>query len=461
MRRQVLETIAEYGVFAAGDRVIVAVSGGADSVALLDFLVNQRELGLSLVIAHLNHQLRGSESDGDEEFVVRLADSYGLPLEMRRVDVRELARRQRLSLEEAGRVARYRFFDEIAATHGARCIALAHHADDQAETVMLRMLRGAGGSGLAAMLPRSADGRYVRPFLRVTRRQIEAYLAVRTLAYRTDSSNADTSFLRNRVRHELLPFLAGYNANIASRLAATAEALAADEELLEQVVAAAFHRYGSFERRESRLLVKGLATESRGLRLRLYRHALRLVRGTLARISFSHLQSIDRLMHDDCSGTSLDLPAGCRVTKSYDHLVFTAEDSDELPTAWEVPVEGPGRHSLPGGSVLVVESAVLPADLQGSSPTVTFLDAEQARFPWLVRNFRAGDRFVPLGMTGHKKVKDLFIDSKIPRNRRWRIPLVFSMSHLVWVAGVQPAAEARLTPGTADVLKVEILGLIP
>jgi tRNA(Ile)-lysidine synthase len=197
------------------------------------------------------------------------------------------------------------------------------------------------------------------------------------------------------------------------------------------------------------------------LRLRLYRHALRLVRGTLARISFSHLQSIDRLVHDDCSGTSLDLPAGCRVTKRYDHLVFTAGEGDEFPTAWEVSVEGPGRHSLPGGSVLVVESAVLPADLRGSSPTVTFLDAEQAHFPWLVRNFRAGDRFVPLGMTGHKKVKDLFIDSKIPRNRRWRIPLVFSMSHLVWVAGVQPAAEARLTPGTVDVLKVEILGLIP
>lgn len=461
MQRQVLEAITEYGMFAAGDRVVVAVSGGADSVALLDILVNLHEFGLSLLVAHLNHQLRGSESDGDEEFVVRLAENYRLPVETRRVDVRLLARRQRLSLEEAGRAARYRFFDEIAAIHGARCVALAHHADDQAETVMLRLLRGAGGSGLAAILPRSAGGRYVRPLLQVTRREIEAYLAARNLSFRTDSSNADTSFLRNRVRHELLPFLAGYNGNIASRLAATAEILAADEEILEQAVAAAFDRLGSFERIEARLHVKGLTTELRGLRYRLYRHALRLIRGDLTRIGFIHLQSIDRLVHDAGSGASLDLPTGCRVTKSYDHLVFTVEDGGEHPVDWEVPVEGPGRYPLAGGSVLVVEPAGSLAGLRRASPTVTFLDGEQAPFPWLVRNFRAGDRFVPLGMTGHKKVKNLLIDCKIPRDRRWRIPLVFSMSHLVWVAGVRPAAKAPLTACTADVLKVEILGLIP
>ncbi|MBT0654410.1 tRNA lysidine(34) synthetase TilS [Geomobilimonas luticola] len=448
-------------MFAAGDRVVVAVSGGADSVALLDFLVNLREMGLSLVIAHLNHQLRGEESDGDEAFVVRLAADYGLSVETLRVDVREFATRQRLSLEEAGRVARYDFFDEVAARHDARCIALAHHADDQAETVMLRLLRGAGGSGLAAMLPRSADGRYVRPFLRVTRREIEAYLAARNLSFRTDSSNTDTSFLRNRIRHELLPFLAGYNGNIAARLVATAESLAADEELLEQVVAAAFDRLGSFERTGTRLLVKVLTTESRGLRYRLYRHALRLVKGDLARIGSLHLQSIDRLVHDAGSGASLSLPGGCRVTKSYGHLVFTAGGSGEHPMDWEVPVEGPGRYPLPGGSVLVVEPADSPAGLRMTSPTVTFLDGEQAPFPWLVRNFRAGDRFVPLGMTGHKKVKNLLIDCKVPRDRRWRIPLVFSSSHLVWVAGVRAAAEARLTAPTADVLKVEILGLDP
>ncbi len=461
MRRQVVDTIREYGLFAEGGRVVVAVSGGADSVALLDLLADLPEFHLSLVVAHLNHLLRGEESDGDEAFVVRLAGVYGIPVVTRRVDVHELAHRKRLSLEEAGRVARYAFFDEVAASHGAHSVALAHHADDQAETVLLRLLRGAAGSGLSAMLPRSADGRYVRPLLRVIRREIEAYLAARELSFRTDSSNTDTGFLRNRVRHELLPHLAGYNANIASRLTATAEILANDEELLEQIVVAAFARHGSFDRAEARLCITALTTESRGLRLRLYRHALRLVRGDLARIGFTHLQSIDRLVRDAASGASLNLPGGSRVTKSYEHLVFTVGAGETVPAEWEVKVEGPGSYPLPGGSVLVVEPAALHAALQAASPAMTFLDGEQAPFPWLVRNFRPGDRFVPLGMTGRKKVKELFIDDKIPRDRRWRIPLIFSPTDLVWVAGVRACAEARLTPGTVDVLKVEILGLMP
>ncbi|WP_223911579.1 tRNA lysidine(34) synthetase TilS [Geobacter sp. AOG1] len=456
-----MDTVREYGLFAEGERVVVAVSGGADSVALLDLLVNLQELGLYLVVAHLNHQLRGSESDGDEEFVVRLADSYKLPVEARRVDVRKLARRQRLSLEEAGRVARYRFFDEIAATHGARCVALAHHADDQAETVLLRLLRGAGGSGLAAMRPRSADGRYVRPLLRVSRREIEEYLAGRNLSCRTDSSNSDTSFLRNRVRHELLPFLAGYNGRIASQLATTAEMLAADEELMEQVVAAAFTRYGVFENGESILNMEGVSAEPRGLRLRLYRHALRLVKGNLARIGFVHLHAIDRLLHDAGTGASLDLPDGTRVKRGYGQLIFTIGGREELSREWEVVVEGAGSYNLPGGTVLVVEHGEVPTNLREIKPTVVYLDAERVPFPLHVRNFRPGDRFAPLGMAGHKKVKELFIDCKIPRDRRWRVPLVFSMSRLVWVAGVRPAAEACLTPSTADVLKVEILGLMP
>lgn len=461
MLRQVRETIKEYGLFAAGDRVIVAVSGGADSVALLDILVNLRELDLFLVVAHLNHQLRGAESDGDEAFVARLAADYGLPLEVRREDVRELARRQKLSLEEAGRVVRYAFFDKVAAIHGARSIALAHHADDQAETVLMRLLRGAGGGGLAAMLPRSIDGRYVRPLLKVTRREIEEYLAGNDLDFRTDSSNADTRFLRNRVRHELLPLLAGYNGNIASRLTATGEVLAADEELLEQMVAAAFARHGSADGGTTRLLLAGIAAEHRSLRYRLYRHALRLVRGDLARIGSIHLQSIDRLAHATGSGASLDLPGGTRVAKQYERLIFTMGEGGEATGEWEVTVESPGSYSLPGGCVLVVEQAPFPVDLLHVLPTVTFLDGEQAPFPWTVRNFRRGDRFVPLGMSGHKKVKDLFIDGKIPRDRRGRVPLVFSQSRLVWVAGVRPSAEACLTPRTVDVLKAEILDTIP
>jgi tRNA(Ile)-lysidine synthase len=459
VKRQVRETIEEYGLFAAGDQVVVAVSGGADSVALLDLLLNLEEFRLQVVVAHLNHQLRGREADDDEAFVVKLAADYGVPVVTRRIDVRELARRQRLSLEEAGRVARYGFFDEVAATHGARCVALAHHADDQAETVLLRLLRGAGGSGLAAMLPRSADGRYVRPMLRVTRQEIERYLGERNLTYRTDSSNRDTRFLRNRVRHELLPLLAGYNPNIAARLAGTAEALAADEALLSEVVTGAFARYGTMDDGAIHLRVEGVVVEPRGLRLRLYRHALLLLSGDLARIGTTHLQSIDQLVRSSVPAATLHLPGGTRVARSYGELIFFVTDSGRGETkTWEMKVEGPGRYHLPYAAVLVVEQAPLPVDFHDVKPTMAYFDAEQAHFPWLVRNYRPGDRFTPLGMTGRKKLKDLFIDEKIPRDQRLRIPLVFSASRLIWVAGVRQATEASLKPQTTIVIKAEILG---
>ena len=228
MLSKVVETIAAHRLFSSGDTVIVAVSGGADSVALLDILVSLVDLRLSLVVAHLNHSLRGVESDGDESFVRQLAAGYGLPFETRRVDVNYLSAEKKLSLEEAGRVARYEYLRELAVCHKASAIALAHHADDQAETLLMRLIRGAGVTGLAAMAPKTEDG-VVRPLLRVTRSEIELYLGHRGQTFRTDSSNTDTRFLRNRIRHDLLPYLATYNPSIRERLLSTTEALAADE----------------------------------------------------------------------------------------------------------------------------------------------------------------------------------------------------------------------------------------
>ncbi len=456
--RTVMKTIREHELFSCGDTVVVAVSGGADSVALLDILAGLGELRLRLVIAHVNHLLRGAESDGDEAFVKDLAGHYGLPVESRAVDVRELSRRRRLSLEEAGRIARYAVFAEVAGAYRAKCTAIAHHADDQAETVLMRLVRGSGASGLCAMAPKSADGSRVRPLLQVGRREIEAYLAARGLVFRSDSSNSNVNFLRNRIRHELIPCLASYNPAISARLADTAAAIRADEALLEHVTDEAMSRLASVAAGRVTFPVVELATEPRGMRMRLLRRALLMVRGDLARIGFRHLQAIDELLIPGRPQRRLSLPGDLAVMRSYDTLVVEATDGGSPAAPFEIFLEGPGTYPLPGGTTLTIEEAAQPPDWSAVSADTGWFDAENAPFPWLLRTFRPGDRIVPFGMTGSKKVKELFIDARIPLCERRRIPLVFSGGRLIWVCGVRVAEGARVAAGTPKIIRAAVVG---
>jgi tRNA(Ile)-lysidine synthase len=459
MHKTALKTIRVHSLFNVGDTVVVAVSGGADSVALLDILVSLKEFRLNLIVAHLNHSLRGGESDDDETFVSELAARYGLPCEIGRDDVRSLGRQEKLSLEEAGRVARYAFLDQVADRHQANAIAVAHHADDQAETVLMRLLRGAGTAGLAGMTPKSR-GRVIRPLLGVTRSEIEAYLRSRGIAFRSDSSNADPTFLRNRIRHELIPYLATYNPSVRDRLVTMAGVLAADEELLEEVTAAAFVRHGR-EEKGMAVLDAGLKSEPLGVRLRLYRHAIQRVKGDLARIGSCHLHDIDKLVYSPRPHGTLALPGGIRVTRSYTTVYFTATPDAPEESMPEMIVAGPGVYSLPGGGELLVEEIDVPPLLHGGSPTVAYFDADAAPFPWLVRTFRPGDRIIPLGMTGHKKVKDIFIDEKVSLEMRRRLPLLISGGRLIWVCIQRVSAETRVSERTERVVRAEILGFTP
>jgi tRNA(Ile)-lysidine synthase len=456
MLKQISQFIRANNLFATGDTLVVAVSGGADSVALLDILVSLRDLRLKLVVAHLNHMLRGEESAGDEEFVRNLAESYGLPFVLRRADVEEIARQERRSLEDAGRSARYALFDEVAATHRACSVALAHHADDQAETVLLRLLRGAGGSGLCAMAPRSA-GRYVRPLLAVSRSEIEVYLRKRGIAWRNDSSNGDGSFLRNRVRHELIPFLRGYNPSISRRLSATAEALAADEEFLDAATKEAFARHAVSSADRVTLSVPGARSEPRGIRLRLYRRAVLQAKGDLARISFRHLQALERLIFSAAPHQTLTLPDAVRAERCYEEVAFSSIEESSPLLHGDIFLDSPGIYPLPGWGTLSVDFAHHPGELKSTPATTAYFDLEQAPFPWRIRGFRPGDRFSPFGMTGHKKVKELFIDSKIPLSARRLIPLLFCGETLLWVGGVRRSSAASLTERTITTVRVEIL----
>ncbi len=460
MEHQVTHYMQAHRLLSTGSTVVVAVSGGADSVALVDFLVSRAELHLRLVVAHLNHCLRGGESDGDEAFVISLAASYGIPCELRRVDVRELARTARQSLEDAGRSARYAFLDEVADSYGAHAVALAHHADDQAETVLMRLLRGSGGRGLASMSPRSRNGRYVRPFLCVTRREIEAYLQRRRLSYRHDRSNDDTGYLRNSIRHELLPFLQRYNPEIAARLADTAAILAADEDLLDASTDDSFVRCGAFDKDGAVLAVRGVRCELPGMRMRLYRRALQRVNPGLAGISHRHLDAVDGLVLSEAPNAELHLPGGCRVVRSYDGLAFRRQPA-HAPAPFAVEIPGPGEYPLPNGASLVVTCADSIPDLPEDGARRALFDLDAVPFPWLVRSFRPGDRLHPAGMSGTKKVKELFMERRVPRTERGRIPLLFQGDRLLWVCGLRRSTDAVTDTHTGRPVAVEFLDELP
>ena len=457
--KDLVARVSNQRLFSAGETVVVAVSGGADSVALLDILSRLEDERLILVVAHLNHGLRGADSDGDQDFVSGLAARYRLPFVAQRIDVAALAADERLSLEDAGRRARYAFFARVARTHGATSIALAHHLDDQAETVLIRLLRGAGGGGLSAMASSSRQC-LKRPLLQVSRAEVEHYLKLNGLTHRTDSSNADTAILRNSIRHELIPFLRRYNPKISQRLAATADILACDEELLDQLTENAYARLAHREAGAIKLGIESLLKEPRGLRLRLYRRALLALRGDLTRIGLVHLEAIDRLTHAGRPNASAKLPGECLVTRCYDTLTFDGLAA-RAGDGWELAVPGEGDHPIPGGRRLLVQRVARPLELDAGSRSVAYLCPEAAPFPWLLRSFTPGDRFTPLGMRGAQKVKDLFINEKIPPAERGRIPLLVSAGEIVWVAGVRMGDKGRVTAAAGAVLRAEILEITP
>lgn len=458
IRKKVLKFIAEHGLLAPGDKVVVAFSGGADSMALLDILASLTAFPLQLVIAHLNHCLRGDESDGDELFARSIAEKYALPLEISRIDIKAAAAQQRLSLEETGRNARRSFFLNVAEKHSAVAVVLGHHRDDQAETVLMRLVRGAAGSGLAGMKPKSPGSLLVRPLLCLSRADVEGYLRKSLLQWREDSSNSDNKFLRNRIRHELLPLLRSYNPEIADCLNQTAQALAADEELLEDAVANACNRIAATYPGEIRLNQAMLLHEPQALRKRLYRRAIFKLQGTLRRISSQHLADIDRLAIGGKGAGKLSLPSGVIVERKYDAITLTTIPELTSNNNPELTVNSVGSYRLNPGQTLVIDSLnTLPADWLESGNVTIFIDSVRFPFPWIVRCFRDGDRFTPFGMNGRKKLKDLFIDKKIPLTVRKNIPILLCRGEIFWVGGVQMAEETRITEASASMLRLRLI----
>jgi tRNA(Ile)-lysidine synthase len=449
--------------------ILLALSGGPDSVALLYVLCELApRVGFRLAAAHLNHRLRGLESDRDESFVRDLFSTLGVELVVEQSGGLDPASP---NLEERAREARYAFLDGVAAQLGASHIATAHHADDQAETVMLRLLRGAGAAGLGAMaetMTLAPTGiTILRPMLRVGRHEILRYLDSIGARFVSDSSNADQCFLRNRVRMDLLPELERHYApGLRRRLAA----LAAEMRELNDYVA-----QGARIELDSRLKeavpggpldildLNGFAGLPPALAAALLREFLAARIGSLRRLTRRHIDDVRRLCTGESPSAALDLPGGWRTERRYaalaiEHHPKTADDRHLGAAAdgFAVPLLREGVTKVPQAR-FVFRSNVMPAD---AAPMPLGLDeacfdADLTAAGLIVRSFAPGDRVSPLGMEGSRKLHDIFVDRKLARRRRRTFPVVTLEGQIAWVPGMVRGRVALVTQETVRVLRLQ------
>jgi tRNA(Ile)-lysidine synthase len=463
-------TLREHELVTHGQTLVIGVSGGPDSLALLHALRALTPVfELQLHVAHLNHQLRGDDSDRDETFVLETARAWGLPAASARWDVRAYADEQRLSLEEAGRALRYQFLLRAAEGVGAGAIAVAHNADDQVETVLLHFLRGAGLAGLRGMAYRTriANGQnafdLIRPLLDLSRGEIQEYCAAQDLAPRLDESNFDTSLLRNRLRHNVIPYLETINPNFRQAVRHSALSIADDYAYIQQNVEGIFDR---ISRAVDSTLVFDLKW-FRALPVNLQRGVLReaVTRlGQVKNVGFSHIERARRIAVEKEAGAQATFPHGVVLTIGYDEFSLGAgqplPDAPLLLNRQPISLNAGDEILLPDSdwgvrAMSLAEPSAHSPEEKGSTWALD-LDADKIQGQLVLRTRRRGDRFAPLGMGGkHQSLHEYMIDQKIPRHLRDLIPLLSDDEGILWVCGYRADERPQVTGATTNVLRVE------
>ena len=445
---RVKRTIGEHRLLEVGDRVLVAVSGGPDSVALLRVLqLLEPEFGLSLRVLHINHGLRGEESDREERFVADLAERLGIPAESVRISLADLAGSGQGSLQQVGREVRYQLLQQAAERWRCSRIGLGHHADDQAETILEHLLRGSGREGLTGMPYRR--GPIVRPLLDVTRREIEAFLQRQQLEFCVDSSNLKPVYRRNRLRLELIPLLKReYNPGLVEGLNRMAALLRDEEELLEELAGRAASGMGVvFDRDRVRIPVAELLRQPVALQRRILRRALQRLAGQPGGVYYEQVARLRELAANPASGRVAHLAGDLQGRREYQWLVLEHRRRADREGYWEHPLQIPGRTRLPEIGAVVEAEIGEAGPPQGDDPNRVVLDLDRVSFPIFARSRRPGDRFYPLGLEGSQKVKKFFIDHKVPREARERAAVIGSGGDIYWLAGWR--ADARFAAGPA------------
>jgi len=439
-----------------GPGLVIAFSGGADSTALLALAAKAlTPQGARLIAAHLDHGLRGAESRRDREAAEALARRLDVTFVFDEIEGGALLNRPGgQSLEAAARQARYGFLKRVRREHGADYILTGHTADDNAEAVLLALLRGSGPAGLSG-IPPVREGFILRPLLDFWREELVAWLNERGLSFTLDSSNQDPAFTRNRIRHELIPHLAErYNPRVKEALVRAARLMRDEEEAWAEVLQnSGLASAWRVERGQARLPLDLLTGQHRAVSRRLAREGVRRLKGRVWGLTLAQVDEVLDLAGGE-KGKGLDLAQGLRAWVRDGELILGTE-SAPAPTPWEKNLPVPGRVALPDIG-LEIAAKLAPRDPsldpRVDPPNMTHLDWDRLRPPLIVRSPRPGDRFQPLGFTGTKKVGDFFTDAKAPLHQRTKVPLVVDREGIVWVGGYRPDERARIRPDTRQVL---------
>ncbi|HTX17557.1 MAG TPA: tRNA lysidine(34) synthetase TilS [Bacteroidota bacterium] len=441
------------GLLRRGIRVLAGVSGGVDSVVMLDLLSQlSREWEFDLAVLHVNHQLRGIESDGDERFVTRLSGRYGLNVFVGRVATREEAARKKISIQEAARNLRYAYFEAKRIELRGDLVATAHNADDNAETMLLNLFRGTGIDGIAGIPIRRPEARIVRPLLFASREEIEAYARSRKLKHREDSSNRTEKYSRNFIRRRIMPLVEErLNPSAVRTLSQTSRTLRAAADFLDGVVAEAFLKCVSLDADGALLAKEELRRQEPFIRQM-------VVHRTLTNLgvepSADRIETVVSLLEAE-KGHRVDCGGGWTGENGAEKITII-HGAGASPFSYSLEREGTVR----GGffSLSVRKCRTIPNKL-GVDTSKEYVDARKVRFPLRIRSWRKGDIFVPLGMKHRKKVSDLFVDMKISRSAKDRIPIVESGGEIVWVAGCRISERFKITSSSSGAYELSISGL--
>lgn len=455
---KVRDWIQRQRLIGPGDKIVAACSGGPDSLALVHILSRLApEWGFTLAVAHVNHMFRGAESEADAAFVGEFCASQGLVLYQTALDVPAFIDSTGRSPEDAARVLRYRYLRQVAAGLGGAKIATGHHRDDQAETVLLNLLRGAGSAGLSGMKP--ADGDIIRPLLDSTRAEIEAYCAENGLQPRLDSSNLSLDYLRNYLRIQLMPQLkARVNANITETLCRTARLMGDEHGFLAEHAASLAPDMLRQDEADVSIDCRRLNVLHVALRREIFRQTIAKKRGDLKGITFLHVERLVELSANRTVGRVVELPGGLVARRGYDWVTIgTAAVLMPSPRIGSPGIELiiPGTTTVPVLN-LAVTARLLPRRPSEVPERSALFDWRQLEPPIFIRTRIEGDRFWPAGAPGNKKLKDFLIDAKVPQQERDRIPLVCDGQGIVWVGGYRQAQRVKPGDSTQCFLQLNI-----
>lgn len=452
----VLQTIRENSMIKENDKIIVAVSGGPDSMCLLHILYTLKEsLKISLAAAHVNHCLRGQDADEDENYVKNFCKALNIDFYSIRVDVKSLSSERNISSEMAGRAVRYEFFERLKGEINADKIALAHNANDQAETLLMRIMRGTGSEGLIGIKP-VRDKLYIRPLINNTRIEIENYCKNNRINARIDKTNLENIYSRNKVRLELIPYIKkNFNEDIISVLNRLSSTMRTDNEYLDNISKKKCEQY--CEKNEEKVIIKKEAfLEHEAILTRVLRKAIGELLGSTYNIERKHVFDIIKLQKHN-SGVLINLPNNINVYNNYGNIIiyFNNKEQNKDNGEYELTI---GKQNVICNKNIKITINLIDKNTHinlKKNDCIRYFDYDKINGKIILRYRKAGDRFTNIGMSGSKKLKDIFIDMKIDKSKRDFIPLICFGSEISWIVGYKVSDKFKVSENTKRVLQIQ------